>query len=79
MPETKRKICDIAAEIVRDWKNPYFAARPYISAMEEMTDVDTFYGSDDPRSIILYFLNNAKTWKGETARRIKAELKALIK
>jgi hypothetical protein len=77
MPE-KRQICDIAAEIRRDWKNPYFGARPYIQAMAAMTDVDTPYGSDDARSIIRYFLNNAKTWKGETARRVKAELKKLV-
>lgn len=29
------------------------------------------------RSIVLYFLSNATTWRGDDARRIKAELKKL--
>ena len=28
--------------------------------------------------IVRYFLSNATTWRGEDARRIKAELKALL-
>jgi len=29
--------------------------------------------------IVRYFLSNATTWRGETARRIKAELKQMLK
>ena len=35
--------------------------------------------TDDGGSIVLYFLSNATTWRGEDARRIKAELKSLLK
>ena len=45
-------------------------------ALDRITDV---YGYDSAESIVLYFLSNAKTWKGEHARRIKLELKSLLK
>ena len=35
------------------------------------------YGVDSGKSIVLYFLSNASTWRGETAKRIKKELKSL--
>jgi hypothetical protein len=34
---------------------------------------------DDANGIILYFLANASSWRGDTARRIKAELKNISK
>jgi hypothetical protein len=37
------------------------------------------YGMDSGKSIILYFLANASTWRGDTAKRVKAELKAMGK
>jgi hypothetical protein len=36
------------------------------------------YGADDARGIVMYFLANAGTWRGENARRIKAELKGML-
>lgn len=75
--QTTRRISLIAAEISRDWKKPYFGAVPYLTAMASLDSITDFYFQDDARSIITYFLTNATTWKGETARRIKAELKAL--
>jgi hypothetical protein len=36
------------------------------------------YYYDDAQSVVLYFLANAGTWKGEAARRIKAELKTML-
>jgi len=74
-----RPISEIAMEIRNDWKNPYFGAKPYLSAMFCLHSIDDQYGFDDARSIILYFLANAGTWRGDTAKRIKAELKALTK
>jgi hypothetical protein len=44
-----------------------------------LRDVTDAYGYDNGRSIVMYFLANANTWRGETARRVKAELKALLK
>lgn len=72
-----RPINEIAAEIKADWKKPYFGAVPYLSAMWSLRQITDKYGYDDAESIIMYFLANAGTWRGETARRIKKELKDL--
>jgi hypothetical protein len=72
-----RPIHTIASEILQDWKRPYFGAVPYLAAMQSLDTIDDDYGYDDARSIILYFMANATTWRGEKAREIKAELKAL--
>lgn len=74
-----RAINEIAAEIREDWKKPYFGAVPYLEAMEALWEPTNNYGQDSAKSIILYFLSNATTWRGETARRIKTELKAMVK
>jgi len=75
----KRPIYAIAWEISKLWKNVHYAARPYLSAMREMTTVDEAFISENGRNVIRYFLANAGTWRGEDAKRIKAELKALLK
>jgi hypothetical protein len=72
-----RTIADIAKEIRRDWVKPYFGAVPYLDAMRELRDINDDYYADSAHSVVLYFLSNAQTWKGEVARRIKKELKAL--
>ena len=78
-----RPIYEIAAEIRRVWKangksniSPY--AKPYLEAMGCLETVDQSYGSDNGRSIILYFLGNAQSFRGEAAKRIKAELKQML-
>ncbi len=76
----KRSLSTIAQEIRKDWgPKVNFAAKPYLSAMAGLDSIDDQYGYDDARSIVLYFLSNASSWRGETAKRIKAELKALAK
>ena len=72
-----REIYIIAKEVIRDWQNVNFAARPYLNAMQALGDINDSYGLDSARSIVLYFLSNAGTWRGETAKRIKAELKEM--
>lgn len=74
-----RPLNQIAQEIAQDWKKPYFGAVPYLQAMYSLNSISDTYGYDDARSIVMYFLANANTWRGETARRIKKELNALIK
>ena len=73
-----RSISDIAYDIRADWKKPYFGAVPYLEAMYQLDSIRDNYYYDSGRSIVLYFLSNASTWRGETAKRIKAELKAMI-
>lgn len=74
-----RPINQIALEISRDWKSPYFGAVPYIRAMRSLSDMEDSYGLDSARAIVAYFLANAGGWRGDTARRIKAELRAMLK
>jgi hypothetical protein len=74
-----RSLTEIAVEILNDWKEPYFGAVPYILAMIQLDSIDENFGADSGLSIVLYFLSNANTWKGETARRIKAELRDMVK
>ena len=74
-----RLICDIATEIVNDWKKVNFAAKPYLDAMLSLKTIDDKYHFDAARSIITYFLCNASSWRGEKAKAIKAELKGMLK
>ncbi len=75
----KRPLYQIASEIRKDWKNVYFGAAPYLQAMGTLNSINDNYGWDSGRSVVLYFLSNASTWRGETAKRIKTELKTLCK
>ena len=77
--ENQRDICVIAAEIKKDWKNVYFGAVPYLQAMFCLNTVDEDYGFDSGKSIVLYFLSNANSWRGEVAKRVKKELKEMVK
>ena len=72
-----RTLKEIANEIAADWKKPHFGAVPYLDAMKTLDSINDNYFFDSGKSIVLYFLANAGTWKGETARRIKKELKKL--
>ena len=73
-----RPLYEIAADIRRNWPKPYFGAVPYIQAMGSLNSISDNYGFDSADSIVRYFLSNAGTWRGEDARRIKAELKAML-
>ena len=72
-----RPIAAIAAEIRKDWKKVYFGAVPYLAAMASLDQISDDYGADSAQSIVLYFLSNESTWRGDTAKRVKSELKAI--
>lgn len=76
---TQLSIRELALRIRRDWKKVNYAAVPYLDAMTQLDKITDKYFEDDGRSIVGYFLCNAKTWKGETAKAIKAELKRRVK
>lgn len=84
MADTKqapRPLSTIAAEIEKIWstqgKGVNYAAKPYLEAMATLNGINDSYGADDARSIVLYFLSNASSFRGEDAKRLKNELKAL--
>lgn len=72
--ETKT-IAELAAIIRKDWQKVNYAAKPYLDAMDCLSDINHQIGFDSGKSIVLYFLSNASTWRGETAKAIKLELK----
>ena len=69
----------LAEEIKKDWKNVNFGAKPYLEAMLEIRRITDSYYQDSAKSVVLYFLANASTWKGETAKVVKTELKLRCK
>lgn len=79
MAHEHRPLHVIAREIKSDWKKMYFGAVPYVDAMMELDSITDTYYFDDAKSIVLYFLANASSWRGDTAKRIKAELKTMCK
>lgn len=69
----------IAREIKKDWQKMYFGAVPYWEAMTTLNRITDSYGCDSAKSIVLYFLSNAATWRGTKAKEIKEELKRMCK
>lgn len=80
-PSGHRPLYLIAAEIKADWSTAksgvYFGAVPYLEALYSLVDIKDDYFYDSAKDMVIYFLANANTWRGETARRVKAELKKL--
>ena len=74
-----RPIYEIAREIRKDWKKVYFGAVPYLDAMRDLDKITDAYLYDSGESIVRYFLSNASTRRGDVAKRVKAELKAMCK
>ena len=75
----ERTPSEVALDIQKNWKNMSPHARPYVQAMRQLYSVDDMYGYEDGRGIINRFLANASTWRGDTARSIKKELKQMLK
>ena len=75
---TARPLCVIAEEIWSDWTKIYFGAVPYLEAMRALRTVADPYGLDPGDEIVARFLANAGTWRGPVARRVKAELRAML-
>lgn len=69
----KKSVSQIAREIRQNWTKPYFGAVPYLNAM-----LRSDYGFEGEKSVVLYFLANASTYRGEKAKEHKAQLKKLI-
>jgi hypothetical protein len=73
-----RPLSVIARDIRATWPKVYFGAVPYLQAMAQLGSINDKYYEDSARSVVNYFLANAGTWRGEDARRIKAELKSMV-
>ena len=79
-PVQNRFLYEVANEIKSDWPNandPHDPAGHYVKAMGELRYITDDYYADDARTVVLYFLSNARSWRGPVAQRVKKELKAL--
>jgi len=74
-----RPLYEIAREIRKDWQKVNYAAKPYLDAMASLGSIEGKYHYDSGKSVVLYFLSNASSWRGENAKRIKAELRSMTK
>jgi hypothetical protein len=75
---TSRPLHAIARDIQSDWAKPNYAAVPYLQAMRALDSISDKFYYDDAESVVRYFLSNATSWRGDKAREIKAELKAML-
>jgi len=73
-----RALYEIAEDIKKDWTKVSPYALPYLEAMEDLETINDRYLFDSAKSVVLYFLSNASGWKGEVAKKIKAELKEMV-
>jgi|WetSurMetagenome_2_1015567.scaffolds.fasta_scaffold1919677_1 hypothetical protein len=67
-------LAGIARVIRRDWRGVNYAAEPYLQAMASMDSIRDNYYMDSGASVVLYFLCNANSYRGNIARACKAEL-----
>jgi hypothetical protein len=75
--ETVRPLHVIARDIYQAWPKVNYAAKPYLEAMRDLSSINDKYGYDDARSIVLYFLSNASSFRGDSAKTLKLELKTI--
>lgn len=76
-----RTFSEVAREIRAKWSKPYFGAAPYLDALEQVnsSDKNAHYMFEQVKDIVPYLLCNMTTFRGADARRLKAELKEMIK
>ena len=72
-------LSEIAYLVYQDWDKVYFGAVPYLRALRDLSSINDNYYLDSGESIVAYFLANASSWRGETAREVKKELNRRLK
>jgi hypothetical protein len=83
MATQTRPLYEIANEIRKDWKAQTkngkipAPALAYLDPMSTLDSINDRYIFEGAKEIVIRFLCSAGTWKGETAKRVKAELKAM--
>ena len=74
-----KTITELAGVIAWDWPTIPPSAKAYLAPMFSLYDITDNYYEDSGRSVILHFLTNASTWKGDVAREVKKELNRRLK
>lgn len=83
MPQIHRTPQAIAADIRREYPHntsSWIYARPYIQAMDALVSWKDVYGPSQETAdeIGRRFLSNAGAWRGDTARKLKNEIRAAL-
>lgn len=70
----------ITKEVRKNWSSPYIGATPWLMYMSNIysDNLNTEYQGVMGREAVTEFLDNADTWEGEVATKIKAELKKML-
>ncbi len=77
---SKMSLWHISDVISSDWgDNISREAFLYVEALSNLNSLDDSLGSDTAEYVVVYFLLNAKKWKGETAREVKKALNRMLK
>lgn len=78
--------CDISAiawRVIRDHKvraRPLpFACVPYLDAMRKCTDITETYGVESVQGIVLRFLGNFTSARGDVSKAVREELKKRLR
>lgn len=79
LSQKPRALSAIAREIRKEWPKPYFGAVPYIQSMSSLDSIDDYDFNDSAVDVVRRFLVNASHWRGDAAKRIKAELREMLK
>ena len=79
MNTAKVTVSEIAYAIEKDWNNVSIYAQDYLNAMKEIKSIDDTYYADSAKSVVMYFLANASSYRGESARAYKDLLKKMVK
>jgi hypothetical protein len=72
-------VSEIARAIAKDWKNINPYAAEYLNAMLTIESIEESYYADSAKSVVMYFLANAGSYRGDNARSYKALLKDMVK
>lgn len=76
-----RSLNEIAREIHSECNTKawYVYAEAYVVPMMSLNSMSDRYYEDSAQSIVSYALANLTSWRGDTARRVKAELNGMLK
>ena len=73
----ERALYEVGEDIRRNWAKHNDAAVPYLEAMGGLVGIDGSCHLDSGKGIVLCCLGEEGTWRGEHARRIRAELRGM--
>jgi hypothetical protein len=68
---------EVRAHLQEQGKKVPPSAKPYLDAMDELSDVKDNYGADSGKSVVAYAMSNLKFY-GTRGKAIKAEMKSRI-